>query len=54
MPDRIRELFMYRHWKSQVLILQEGTPPLPLCSNCGMHMNVAKMIRNQRMDRCNR
>ena len=37
-PGRLRENFMYRHWKDQVAILQEGPPPLPQCRNCGMHI----------------
>ena len=28
-PVMLHEHFMYRHWKAQVVILQEGPPPLP-------------------------
>ena len=26
---RIREHFMYRHWKARAVILQDGPPPFP-------------------------
>ena len=35
------------------MILQEGLPALLQCSNCGMHMHTAKLIRYKRTDRCN-
>ena len=31
-----------------------GSTPLPLCSNCGMHVNAEKIMRHQRTNRCNR
>ena len=53
-PGRLRENFMYRHWKSKVNILQEGKEPLPGCDNCGMHIPAAKLIIHRRRYRCNK
>ena len=33
-PVRLRENFMFFHWKSKVDILQEGPEPLPWCDQC--------------------
>ena len=35
---RLREHFMYCHFRSQVLVLQEGVKLLPQFDLCGMHM----------------
>ena len=37
-PGRLREHFIYQHWKSKVSITQEGPEPLLWCDQCGIHM----------------
>ena len=44
---------MYQHWKAQVSIVQKRLAPLPWCPRCGMNMHVKRMIRNQKINRCN-
>ena len=51
-PGRLREHFMYRHWKSKVAILQELPVPLSQCNNYGIHMPALRMMKNRRTDRC--
>ena len=51
---RLRELFMFRHWKSKVAILQEGTEPLPRCDQCGMHMPEARLFKYRQLDKCHK
>ena len=47
---RIYKNFMYRHWKSNISILQEGPSPLPQCINRGMNMpEVLETLPNSRM-----
>ena len=50
-PGRLWENFMFRHWKSKVAILQEGPEPLPLCDQCGMHMQVARLFKQRHSDK---
>ena len=53
-PGRLRKTIMYRHWKAQVVILQEGPSSFPQCPNCGIHISSADLIWHQRTDRRNR
>ena len=53
-PGRLREHFMYCHWKAKVEIIQVGTKPLPRCDQCSMHMPVARILRHRYMDKCNK
>ena len=53
-PGRLRDNFMYRHWKSKVSIMQEGTEPLPQCYKCGMHMPAANIFKHRKTDKCNK
>ena len=46
-PGRLRENFMFRHWKSKVNILQEGPEPLPRCDQCGIHMQAARLFKHR-------
>ena len=50
-PVRLRENFMYWHWKAKISILQEGLAPLPQCDQYGMHMPVSRMWIHKRTDR---
>ena len=52
-PGRLIEHFMYRHWKSNVAIIQEGPEPLPRCDHCGMHIPAARLIKHIWMEICN-
>ena len=40
---RLREHFMYRHWKANIAILQEVPPPLPQFTNYSVHIPAAKL-----------
>ena len=51
---RLRDKFMYRHWKSKIEILQEVLTPLPQCDQCRMHIPMARLGRNIHMDRFDR
>ena len=43
-PGRLREHFMYLHWKSKVVIIQEVPELLPQCNHCGIHMAAAQLV----------
>ena len=45
---------MYRKWKVKVVIIQEGTEPLPRCDHCGMHMPVEQLIKHIHNARCDK
>ena len=45
-PGRLRENFMFCHWKSKVAILQEVPEPLPRCNQCGMHIQAARLFKH--------
>ena len=51
---RLQEIFLYRHWKAHVAILQEGPSPLPRYPNFDIHITAVLLFWNQRTDRCNR
>ena len=46
-PVRLREDFMFRHWKSKVVIFQEGPEPLPWRDQCVRHMQVARLFEHR-------
>ena len=50
-PGRLREYFMYQHWKSKVAIMQEGQEPLPRCYQRKMHIPEAKIFKNRQTDK---
>ena len=50
----IWENFMYRHFWSQVAVVQEGADPLPHCDLCGMHMPEGRIIKHLQTQRCNK
>ena len=50
-PGRLRENFMFWHWKSKVAILQEGPEPLPRYDQCGMHMQAARLFKHRKLDK---
>ena len=52
-PRKLREHFMYCHWKSKVTIILEGLEPLPRCDHCGMHIPYAWLIKHIWMEICN-
>ena len=49
---RLREHFMYCHFRSNVAVVQEGTETLARCDLCGMHMPAEHLIRHRRTARC--
>ena len=51
-PDRLRDNFMYPHWKAKVVILHEGPEPLPQCGHCGMYIMAGGLERHSRAARC--
>ena len=53
-PERLREHFMFRHWKSKVAILQEGPEPLPRCDQCRMRMQAARLFKHRKSEKCHK
>ena len=53
-PGRLRDNFMYQHWKSKVAIMQEGIELLPQCDQCGMHIPAARIFNHRQADKCNK
>ena len=51
---RIREHFMFRHWKYKVFILQEGPEPIPWCDKCRIHMQAARLFKYWQSDKCHK
>ena len=51
---RLCEHFMYRHFRSKVTVVQEGTEPMTCCDLCGMHMTAGWLPRHRRTARCNK
>ena len=43
---RLRENFMYQNWKSNVVIIQEGTELLPRCDHWSIDMTEACLIKH--------
>ena len=50
-PGRLRENFMFRHWKSKMAILQEIPEPLPWCDSCGMHIHAEILFKHWQPDK---
>ena len=53
-PGRIRDFFMFRHWKSKVDISQEGPEPSPRSDQCRMHMQAAIIFKYWQSDKCHK
>ena len=51
---RLREHFMFRHFRSRILVVQKVKEPLPSCNMCGMHMPAGRIISHHRTARCDR
>ena len=47
-PGRLREHFIFCHWKSKMTILQEGPKPLQQCDQCVMQ---ARLFKHQQSDK---
>ena len=45
-PGRLKENFMFCHWKLKVDIMQEVPEPLPQCDQCRMHMQAARVFKH--------
>ena len=45
---------MHRHFFLWIEVVQEGNEPLPHYNLCGMHMPSGRLIKYQRMQRCDR
>ena len=50
-PGRIREHFIYRHWKAKVEIVLEGLVLLTRCEYCGMHIPKARLFKHRKTDK---
>ena len=48
---KLREHFMFCHFRSKVSIVQEGKELLPRCDMCGMNMPTGRLIRHMRTAR---
>ena len=46
------EHFMFQHFRSRIVVVQEGNEPLPRCDLCGMHIPEGGVIKNRRMAQC--
>ena len=51
---RLRENFMYHHFRSKVAMVQEVEDPLPRCDLCVIHITAGRIIRHRRTARCNK
>ena len=51
---RLRENFMYFHFRYNFEVFQEGTEPLPCCDLCGIHMPARRIISHRNTARCNK
>ena len=51
---QLREHFMWRHFFSRIVVVQEGKEPLTLCNLCGMHMPAGRLIKHHKTQRCDR
>ena len=49
---RLREHFMYRHWKAKVPTLQGGPKPLQRCPSCEILMTAARLEKHKQTGRC--
>ena len=45
---------MFRHFWSQIAVVQEAREPLPRCDMCGIHVPAGRLIKHRQMERCNR
>ena len=48
----LREHFIHRHFRSKVLVVQEGAELLPCCDLCRIHMPAGRLIKHQRTVWC--
>ena len=46
-PGRLQEHFMFRHFWSQIAVVQKGKEPLPCFNLCGMHMPAGRIIKHR-------
>ena len=46
---RLHEHFMYRHFRSKVVVVQERAEIMPQCDFCGIHILEGRIIRHHRM-----
>ena len=51
---RLQENFMFRHFWSQIAVVQEVNEPLPCCGLFGINMSEGRIIKNLRTARCDR
>ena len=52
--ERLQEHFMFRHFWSQIVVIQEIREPLPRCDMYGMHMPEGWFIKHHQTARCDR
>ena len=46
--------FMYRHFRYNVVVVQEGTEPLTRCDYCRMHITAGLLITHRRTVLCDK
>ena len=51
---RLHKHFMFHHFRSKVLVFQEGKDPLPCCDLCRIHMSVVRLIHYRKTARYDR
>ena len=47
---RLRENFMYFHFRYNFEVFQEGTEPLPCCDLCGIHIPSGRLISHRKTE----
>ena len=51
---RLHKHFMFRHFRSKVVLFQEDKDPLLRCDLCGIHMPEGRLLRHRKTARCDR
>ena len=51
---RIHKHFIYRHFQSKVVVVQDRVEPLPRCDLCRIQIPLGRLIKNQRTARYNK
>ena len=46
--------FMYHHFRYKVVVVQEGTEPLPCCDLCRIYMPAGRITRQRKTACCNK
>ena len=53
-PGRLGDHFVFWHYKSKVVILQEVPEPLPWCDQYGIHLQADRLFKHRQSDKCHK